>query len=319
MPGHPIQRAPHPDDDLPIVDAHHHLWDLEGPLRYPWLSPAPGQHEHSYMGNNTALRRTYLPPEYKRDCALHNVVATVHVEAECDRSMQVAETRWVSAMAAKHGMPSAIVAHAWIDEPNADEILDQHKAFPLVRGIRTKPIIGTGPGDTSVRGRPRSLQDSKWRQGLSLLEKHDLSWDLRVPFWHLEEAAEVVREHPRLRVALNHTGYALHRTPEGLAIWRRGMEALAACPNVWCKISALNIADQPWTLAANKPIILDAIRIFGTNRCMFASNFPVDGLKGSWDYIFSQFKAATAHLPEADRRRLFAGTAIAFYRLQVPA
>jgi predicted TIM-barrel fold metal-dependent hydrolase len=92
------------------------------------------------------------------------------------------------------------------------------------------------------------------------------------------------------------------------------MEALAACPNVWCKISALNIADQPWTLAANKPLILEAIRIFGVGRCMFASNFPVDSLKGSWDYIYSQLKAAVAHLPIEDRRKLFAENAIAFYR-----
>ena len=304
-----MKHAPNPDDDLPIVDAHHHLWDLEGELRYPWLT----NNEHSYMGENSALRRTYMPDEYKRDCALHNVIATVHVEAECDRSMQVAETRWLTRISALHGMPNAIVAHAWIDEPNSDEILAQHKTFPLVRGIRTKPIISAGPHD-SVKGKPRSLQDPKWRKGLSLLEKHDLSWDLRVPYWHLEEAAEVCREHPQMRIVLNHTGYALHRTPEGLAMWRRGMEALAACPNVWCKLSALNIADQPWTRAANGPIVLEAIKIFGVDRCMFASNFPVDGLKGSWDYIYSQFKAMVAHMPLADRRKLFADNAIAFYK-----
>ena len=304
-----MKYAPQQDDDLPIVDAHHHLWDLEGALRYPWLH----NDEHSYMGENSALRRTYLPPEFKRDCALHNVVATVHVEAECDRSMQVAETRWLTQMNALHGMPNAIVAHAWIDEPNSDEILAQHKTFSLVRGIRTKPIISKGPGD-SVRGQPRSLQDPNWRNGLALLEKHDLSWDLRVPYWHLEEAADVVREHPKLRTVLNHTGYPLHRTPEGIAIWRRGMQALAMCPNVWCKISALNIADQPWTLSANKPLILEAIQMFGVERCMFASNFPVDGLKGSWDYIYSQLKAAVADFPSEDRRRLFAGNAMEFYK-----
>src|SRR5262252_8235122 len=155
-------------DDWPIVDAHHHLWDLEGDLAYPWLA----NDEHAYMGDNSALRRSYLANEYRRDTALHNVVATVHIEAECDRSQQVAETRWLSDLAARHGMPSAIVAHAWIDTPDAEEILVQHKQWPLVRGIRTKPIISDGPG-TSVRGLPRSMQDSKWRNGLSLLEKHD--------------------------------------------------------------------------------------------------------------------------------------------------
>ena len=299
-------------DDLPIVDPHHHLWDLEGPVRYPWLTH-PDPH-HAYMGDNSALRRSYLPDEYRRDTALHNVVATVHVEAECDRSQQVAETKWLTGIAARYGMPNAIVAHAWIDTPNAEEILAAHKAYPLVRGIRTKAIISDGPSH-SVRGQPRSMQDPKWRNGLSLLEKYDLSWDLRVVWWHLEEAAEVVREHPDLRTVLNHTGYPLDRSPEALVVWRRGMEALAACPNVWCKISGLVVKGEPWTLAANKPIIRDAISIFGAERCMFASNFPVDGVKGSWDYIYSQLKAAVADLPLADRRKLFAANAAKFYRI----
>src|SRR6185295_18798909 len=162
---------------------------------------------------------------------------------------------------------------------DAEEIIAQHKQFALVRGIRTKPIISEGPGH-SVRGQPRSLQDPKWRKGLSLLEKNDLSWDLRVVWWHLEEAAEVVREHPGLRTVLNHTGYPLDRSPEA-------------------------VKGEPWTLAANRQIILDAIAIFGVERCMFASNFPVDGLKGNWDYLYSQFKRAVPDFSLADRRKLF--------------
>ena len=94
------------DDEVPIVDAHYHLWDLEGALRYPWLSSG----EHRYMGVCSRLRRAYLPPEYWRDSALHKVIATVHVEAECNRIQQLAETEWVSRMAAVQGMPNAIVA-----------------------------------------------------------------------------------------------------------------------------------------------------------------------------------------------------------------
>jgi len=107
--GRNMSRARTMYDDLPIVDAHHHLWDLEGPIAYPWLKEATSQHD--YMGDNSALRRSYLPGEYRRDTALHNVVATVHVEAECDRSQQVAETRWLTLMHARHGMPNVIVAH----------------------------------------------------------------------------------------------------------------------------------------------------------------------------------------------------------------
>jgi len=93
------------------------------------------------------------------------------------------------------------------------------------------------------------------------------------------------------------------------------MDALAACDNVHCKISGLTVQDEPWTLAANKPIIRDAIRIFGVDRCMFASNIPVDGLKGGWDYIYSCFKKSVADLPLVGRRMLFSDNALRFYRI----
>ena len=102
-------------DGLRIVDAHHHLWDLEGSIRYPWLTePHPSRH-----GDYSAFCRTYLPDEYRRDTALHDVIATVHVEAECARDQQVDETRWLTELNARYGMPNVIVAHAWLDTPDA--------------------------------------------------------------------------------------------------------------------------------------------------------------------------------------------------------
>jgi predicted TIM-barrel fold metal-dependent hydrolase len=86
---------------------------------------------------------------------------------------------------------------------------------------------------------------------------------------------------------------------------------------VWCKISGLCVQGQPWTLASNGPIIRDTIAMFGMDRCMFASNFPVDSLKGSWDYIYSNFKRAVADFSEADQRKLFAENAKVFYRIEL--
>ena len=93
------------------------------------------------------------------------------------------------------------------------------------------------------------------------------------------------------------------------------MERLSAQPNVAAKISGIGLAGQPWTADANRQIVLDTIELFGTDRCMFASNFPVDSLCGSFDDIFGGFMAITSHLSEAERQALFHDNAVRYYRL----
>ena len=273
-------------DDIAIVDAHHHLWDLTH-LHYPWLTGPP--HTGFFLGDNTPIRSNYLPADYRQDSAKHNVVATVHCEAEGDRDFQIQESEWITEINAQHGFPNAIVGHAWFDRDNTEEILAKQAAIPLVRGIRSKPVTAPSP-ETITPGAPGTMQDPKWLEGIALLEKYDLSWDLRVPAWHLEEAAEVARAFPGIRINLNHTGFPWDRSPDGLEMWRQGMHALAACPNVMTKISCLCLPDGPWRLEDNRPIVLEAIDIFGVDRCMFASNFPVDRLRASYDMIYDAFK-----------------------------
>src|SRR5215813_1370732 len=194
-----------------------------------------------------------------------------------DRTRQVAETEWLTEVNAHHGFPGAVVAHAWFHTDNAEEILAAQSRFALVRGIRSKPATSLRP-DTATPGGPGTMQDDNWLRGFALLEKYGLSWDLRVPYWHLGEAADVARQFPRIPIVLNHTGFPWDRSEEGLAAWRRGMEALARCANVHVKISELGLLHQPWTVDGNRRVVLDAVAIFGIARCLFASNFPVAGL-----------------------------------------
>jgi predicted TIM-barrel fold metal-dependent hydrolase len=300
-------------EELPVIDAHHHLWQLSGgPLYYPWLQDA--QPHDFFLGEYGSLKRDYLPPDYRRDAAGHNVVKTVHVEAECRRDQQVAETQWLTEIHARYGMPNAIVAHAWFHTADAEEILAQQNSFPLVRGIRSKPVTGRHPGE-SVAGAAGSMQDPNWLAGLRLLRRFDLSWDLRVPTWHLEDAAQVVHACPDIRVVLNHTGFPWDRSDAGLALWRRGMRALAANEQVCCKLSCLCLQDGPWHYEDNRRIVLEAIDIFGIDRCMFASNFPVDGLRVSYDRMFQDFRRMTAALSANDRCKLFHDNAARFYRI----
>jgi predicted TIM-barrel fold metal-dependent hydrolase len=295
----------------PIVDAHQHFWNIG--LNYlPWLCdqpPIPFRY-----GNYSALRRDYLPADYRRDAAGHDVVATVHVETEWNPADPVGESRWLQTVIAESGLPSAIVAQARLDQPDVEAVLAGHAAFPQVRGIRHKPRATAGP-DRVERGAPGSMGDPAWRRGYALLARYGLSFDLQTPWWHLAEAAELARAFPDTRIILNHTGLPSDRSEAGLAGWREAMRRLAAEPNTACKISGLGEPGLPWTVERNGPVVRDAIAIFGFERCMFASNFPVDGLVASFDTIYSGFKAIVADLDPAEHAALFRDNAVRFYRL----
>lgn len=298
-------------DGFPIVDPHQHFWDL-GRHRYPWLqSPEPPAFRY---GDTRPLRRTYLPPDYRRDIGRHDVVTTVHIEAEIDPAQAVAETHWLESVRAEHRLPTACVAQAHLDDPAVEDVLKAQAASPLVRGIRHKPAAAASP-DAVVAGAPGSMGDPQWRRGFALLERYGLSFDLQTPWWHLEEAAALATAHPRTLIVVNHTALPADRSADGLAGWRGALATLAECRNVALKISGLGQKGQPWTLGANGPVIRDAIRIFGVARCMFASNFPVDSLCADFDTIYSGFREAVADMTGTEQRMLFHDNAVRFYRL----
>jgi predicted TIM-barrel fold metal-dependent hydrolase len=298
-----------------LIDAHHHLWDLTM-RKHP--NRVSGARHDFFMGDDSAINRDYLPDDYRRDAAGHNVLATVHCEAEWERDDQLGEIRWVTAMHERHGIPGAIVAHAWFDTPNAEEIIAAQAAFPLVRGIRSKPVTAASP-DGITPGILGSMQHDGWLRGFALLEKYNLSWDLRVPFWHLEEAAAVARAFPRTPIILNHTGFPWDRSEEGLAAWRHGMEVLAREPNVHVKVSEFGLRDRPWDYEDNRRIVLDAIAIFGIERSIFATNFPVASLRIGYGELVAALSRMLADRSAEDRDRFFWKNAAAFYRLDVPA
>jgi predicted TIM-barrel fold metal-dependent hydrolase len=300
---------------ITLIDAHHHLWDLSM-ARHPWL----GERTDTgfFLGDYSSLKHDYLPADYLRDSSGHNVLGTVHCEAEWDRADQVGETRWISDLHARHGFPSAIVAHAWFHTPNGADILEQQAAFPLVRGIRSKPITVANPTE-KLAGGPGTMRDDKWLAGLSRLERYGLSFDLRVPYWHLGEAAAVAAQFPNISMVLNHTGFPWDRSAEGLADWRASMEAIARQPNVHLKISEFGLRAQPWNYDSNRAIVRDAIAIFGVERCIFATNFPVAGLRVSYDTLVRSVARMVSDLSAADREALFWRNAARFYRVRIGA
>ena len=294
-----------------IVDAHHHVWEL-GAGSYPWL-----QQDYAgdgfFLGEYRTICRDYRVADLRRDAAPLLLAASVHVEAERDRSQQVDETRWLEQVHAGTGLPSVIVGHVSFLQPDLEQVLLAHARSGLFRGVRSKPVTAARPNE-SVAG-PGSMQDGRWLDGLATLARHGLSWDLRVPFWHLEEAARVVGSIPDVPVALNHCGLPLDRSEEGLRAWRRGMAALAAHPNVCAKLSEFGLAGGVWDEASTVRVVREATAIFGLDRVMFGSNLPVSGLSAPLPQIAATVLAGLDRLDPAGLIGVFAANARRFYRI----
>ncbi len=296
---------------MDIVDAHHHFWDLDN-NDHPWL--APGVSIPFRYGDYDAIKKNYLPSDLRQDAGEFNVIDSVYVEAEWDPDDPIGETRWVHGIHQEFGLPSAIVAQAWLDSDDAGTVLAAQADFPLVRSVRHKPTGAATIGEFQA-GKRSTMGDSGWRSGFELLAKHSLHFDLQTPYWHLAEAHQLASDFPNTLIILNHTGLPADRSAAGLSQWRDSMVQLAAAPNVRVKISGLGQHDKPWTVEANQDIVLFVINTFGAQRCMFASNFPVDGLCGDYSTIYAGFVQIVAHLPPEDQRRLFVETAKEVYSI----
>jgi predicted TIM-barrel fold metal-dependent hydrolase len=296
---------------VPIVDAHHHLWDLSAGS-YP---SKQGQYDHSFfLGDYRKICRDYLPEELVADFTGFDVIGTVHIQAGRAQSEQLAETAWLEQVNKSCGLPSVIIGHVVFTQEDCAEILAGHAKSPLMRGVRAKPVISEGPGH-SIRGEPGTMQDERWLRNFSLLEQHRMSWDMRVPYWHLGEAADVAAAFPGIQMVVNHTGLPLDRSDEGLAIWRSGMEKLARYPNVELKISELGLPHGVWDVASNIKVVREAAAIFGADRIMFASNLPVASLSTDFPGIMQVMRTALDGYTNADLHKFFHANATRFYRI----
>jgi predicted TIM-barrel fold metal-dependent hydrolase len=298
--------------NLPIIDPHQHFWDLNANgAQYPhWSSKAA---PFRYGSTAPLLGKDYLPADYRRDTATHRVVATVHVQAGWAGD-PLGEARWLSGLRAREGLPTVALGQAILHREDVAVTIAGLAGFDFMRGIRTKPAQNEDKPD-ATRGRPGSMDDPAWRRGFVALGKQGFICEVQVPFWDLPAMAEVARDHPGIAFVLNHTGLPADRSPEGLAAWRQAIALLEPFPDVRLKLSGLGLPPGTWPEAENARILREAIAILGWQRCMFASNFPVDSMVASFDMIYSGFKRAVANMPRDQIRALFHDNAKALYRI----
>ena len=247
-------------------------------------------------GDYSALPRRYLIDDYRRDSAGWDVVRGVYIEAEWDPYDPRGEMDFIAELRREHGFPTVAVAQAWLDRDDCAAVLDAQAAHPFVRGVRHKPP-------------PGMMSDARWREGYRRLGALRLHFELQAPWRQFDEAVRLARDFPETTIVLNHAGLPL---PAELDTWRPAMAKLASCPNVAVKISGLGNLDA----AARRSVIGAVLELFGTQRAMFASNYPVDGLRDRFGDIFAMFDQATGSLSPAERRDLFHDNAVRIYRME---
>lgn len=292
-----------------IVDAHHHLWDLDA-CCYPWLIEKGVKR---FFGDPAAIQKNYLVDDLRSDASAYELEASVHIQVGVVAGDEVRETAWLEETAGRDGLPTAIVAYCDLESPQVERTIDAHRHHSRLRGVRQ--IVGRSAEEDAKTGSGALLDNPAWRDGLALLNEHGLTFDLQLIPPQLPRAAEVMASVDGLGVALCHCGSPWDRSPSGLRDWRRGLELLAENDRVHCKISGLAMFDHDWEIDDIRPLIETCIDVFGPARCMFGSNFPVDKLHKQYGEIWKAYERIAGELPQADQDRLFGATARAFYRL----
>ncbi|MGH7919107.1 MAG: amidohydrolase family protein [Candidatus Dormibacteraceae bacterium] len=289
------------EDSLPpaLIDAHHHLWDATT-FSFHGYAPSPSH---------------YLLDEYLADAAATNLVRSVHVQAEVAREESVAETHWLQGIADEHGFPHGIVAYANLCQPDLESTLEEHAQARNLRGIRQ---ILNWDRDPKVSQCERSdyLTDPAWNAGYAQLRHFGLSFDLQVFPNQMLDAVQVAGAHPDTPMIVNHAGMPRLHDPEGWEDWCRGMRALAERPNVSVKLSGFGMFDSQWASSTVRPYVLTAIELFGVERTMFASNYPVDKSARPFGHMFRAYSDLVADFSAAERRALFYSNALRIYRLE---
>lgn len=291
-----------------IVDGHHHIWrqaDL------PWLV---GPMQPRIFGPYEPIRRDYPIREYLDDIAGTGVAQSVYVQTNWAKPDFEREAEWVENTHAETGWPHAIVAYADFNVKDVRPQLDRLARHALVRGVRMQLHWHE---NLMYRFAARAdLCDDPVIQGnIARLTDYGWSFDLQVFVGQMQGAARLAQSCPRVTFVLQHAGMPEDLSPEGRARWREGMATLAAEPNVVSKLSGLGTFIHRNDVQHIADIVTEAVQLFGANRCLFGSNFPIEKLWTNYADLVGAYRNATEQLAPAEVEAIFAGTARRVYRL----
>jgi predicted TIM-barrel fold metal-dependent hydrolase len=292
----------------PVIDTHHHIWLRKD---VAWLADPPIPR---MFGDYFGLRRDYPVEEWMNDIVPQGVTKSVHVTAMWEPGRALDETRWLQATADKHGFPHGIVCNANLADPDIAAALKVQKQFPNLRGVRQMLYWDADP-IRQAASRADYCNDADFRRGFALLDKHDLHFELQVYAAQAKYAVELIKAFPNIRMILVHAGMLAARTSEAINEWRAALTAMAAFPNLHVKISGLGMFTHGLTYAQARQVIRDTVQIFGVERTIYGSNFPLEKLHASYADFFNVYRTVLSEYTEAEQRKVLHDNAVKFYRL----
>jgi L-fuconolactonase len=279
---------------LPTIDAHHHLWQLSSGFNYSWLD-APAL---------APIRRDFLPEDLEpllKPCGIERtiVVQTQH---------NTAENAWALALAERHPFIAGVVG--WVDLASEDcpRQVEEARIHPRFVGVRH--VTQDEPDDDFIV-RPDVLR------GLTILERAGLPFDLLFYVKHLRHVPTLARRVPDLPMVIDHLAkprIKVHRLDD----WLPDFRAAAHFPNIFCKLSGMvTEADwSSWSPEDLRPYVQVALDVFGPDRLMFGSDWPVRELVGSYAQVHAALVEALGPISESERSAIFGGTAARFYHVE---
>jgi L-fuconolactonase len=273
------------------IDSHQHFWDV-GRLEYPWM-PA----------GESVLRRNYLPEDLAPVLERHHFDGTVVVQA----NVVMEETWWLLDLAAANETILGVVAWVDLTDPGVGAVLDRCQEHPKFKGVRH--IVHDEPD-------PQWLLREDVLRGLRELARRDVPYDLLLRPVHLPLVPELADRVPGLRMVIDH----IAKPPIAAHVmepWDRDMEAASEVPGMHCKLSGMiTEADHAtWSVDDLRPYVQHVLKLFGPDRLMFGSDWPVCRLAGGWKQVLAAFTQACGPLPNAEREKMLGETAVRFYGL----
>ena len=291
-----------------IIDAHHHIWRQDD---LPWLK---GPMQPRIFGRYEPIRRDYPMSEFLEDIAGSGVTKSVYVQANWAPERFEDEVAWVQAQADETGWPHGIVGYADFLSEDVRPQLDRLKAYPLMRGVRMQ-LHWHENEMYRFAANPDLCLDETLQRNVAHLADYGWSFDLQVFAGQMTGAAQLAMACPDVTFILQHSGMLEDTSDAGRSAWHTGMAMLATCPNVVSKLSGFGTFIHRNDVSHITGIVTATIALFGAERCLFGSNFPIEKLWTSYADLIAAHKAAAAPLRSAAQQAIFHDTAARVYRI----